>query len=150
RRRDEEHERRVVRRVARRPDDEELRDRGGRAEDQEGGPVLRVLKPAEEGKCRGRRRDRDEEEVDARVPRQAVVASRRLRRQGDLGRNCAHSFLCSFFLAVRGPTDKKGTTAGQTARPALRKTDATAGLSKEHPPFGEPSNDSPEGVSRRR
>ena len=92
RRRNQEHDGRVVGLVARRADDEELRDRRGRAEDQERRPVLRVLEPAEERERRGRGRERDDGEVDFCFQRQRLFASRGFRRESDFGRSCAHSW----------------------------------------------------------
>ena len=83
--RDQEDDRRVVRLVARRAHDEELRDGSDRAEDDERRPARRVrAQPRQQRQRDGRRDGGDDEEVHRRPWRRAS-ASRSSRRRARSG-----------------------------------------------------------------
>ena len=93
--RDEEDDRRVVALVTRRPDHEELCDRGARREDEERRPAARLQRQVGEGQRRGRRRecaDDVEEGFGARRKggRIRALGLRRQRLAGHVARDRAH------------------------------------------------------------
>ena len=94
RRGNQEHDRRVVRLVPGRPDDEELRDRSERREDPEANPPVRVpADPGDEGAGRraGNRGDENDVGDRARGNRRPVGGSEVvLALESKLGRDGAH------------------------------------------------------------
>ena len=144
RRGNEEHDVGVVRLVRRRTHDEETCHRRRGAEHEEGGPIVRVVEPADERDGHRGRGDRNEREIEFRVQRHPVVATgTRLRRQGNVRRNRAHLvFRRSFFLAPTRGRSQEGIRP-KTAATRLAYTEARGGFRPWHPPFGQHSIGSP-------